>query len=127
VPVLADRTESEKRGLDPSGQQTIDLLSLECLVQISEQGKRGGEVVVFWSKSTNYSRAEQFIQVDQNEGGGTKFFDPGHGLLDSGSEGSERLLRGLPNAEEFVIGHKTSCRLLLNIKSLKGGPSPGAA
>ena len=31
--------------------------------------------------------------------------------------------KGLPNAEELVIGDKTSCRLLLDIKGLQGGPS----
>jgi len=60
----------------------------------------------------NHHHAEQFIvQIGQSEGGQMEFFDPGHGLLDSGSEGSEGLIRGLPDAEELVIGNKTSCRL----------------
>jgi len=66
-------------------------------------------VVVLQPKSTNHSHAEQFIiQIGQSEGGGTKLFDPGHGLLNSGSEGSEGSLRGLPDAEELIIGHKMS-------------------
>jgi len=107
----------------------IDFLGLErcldlILVQISEQGKRGCEVVVIRPKGTNHRHTEQFIiQIGQSEDGGTRFFDPGHGLLDSGSQDSEGLLRGLPDAEELIIGHKTSCRLLLNTEGLQGSPS----
>jgi len=72
----------------------------------------------------NHCHAEQFIvQIGQSEGGRMEFFDPGHSLLNSGSEGSEGLVRGLPDAEELVIGNKRSCRLLLDIESLQGDPS----
>jgi len=123
-----DRVKGERAG-PIRARAMIDLLSLErrldlIFVQVGEQGDRGDEVVVFWPKSTNHSHAEQFIvQIGQSESGGMKFFDPGHALLNSGSQGSEGLVRGLPDAEELVMGDKTSCRLLLDIEGLQGDPS----
>ena len=81
-------------------------------------------MIVVRSQRVNESHASEFvIQLDQIKGRVTKFLDPSHGMLDSGSEGSEGLLRVFPNAEELIIGNKMSASLLLDKEVFQDLPS----
>ena len=72
---------------------TIDLFVLEHRfdldhVGISEKGKRRGEMLVFVAQSVHHGHTTQFIvQSLQCEGTWPQLLNPGHGLLDSSTEG----------------------------------------
>ena len=108
---------------------TIHLFGLErCFdlvhVEISEKGKRRGEMLVFFAQSMHHSHTTQFIVRSlQSEGAWAQLLNPGHGLLDSSTKGWEGLFRPLSDGEELVISHKASAGFLLHIERLQCLPS----
>ena len=82
-------------------------------------------MIVVRSQKANKSHASEFvIQLGQNKGEGLKFLYSSHGMLNSSSEDSERLIRVFPDAKNLIIGDKTSSGLLLDkevLQSLSSG------